>query len=779
MRKRDIETMVAKPLTIVQVLPSLEEGGVENETLELGEYLPKIGYRSIVISAGGRLVPKLVESGSEHILLPYIGEKSPRSLQYIKLLREIFINEKVDILHLRSRLPAWIAYLAWKSIPAAKRPGLITSFHGFYSVNYYSTIMTKGERIIAVSQTIKDHILEKYRIGERKVELIHGGFDANAFAPENVDEQRVQNLKKLWGLEKNTDPVIILPGRLTSWKGQDIFINALKKIRHLPFLALCIGDFAENTSFVQRLKANIHQFELDEKVKLVGHCSDMPAAMMLSDIVVSASSSQPEAFGKVIIEAMAMGKPVIATRHGGSTETVLDGESGWLVKPGDSEEMANVLEYAIKDEKLRERVGAVGRERVNKLFTSCTMCEKTVALYHKLLLDRLGRSFDEKLTVVQMLPDLEGGGVERGTLETGRFLAENGHTSIVISAGGRMVNQLEQEGSHHIAWNVGDKSPKSLRYIRPLRSLLLREKVDVLHLRSRMPAWIGYLAWKSLPADRRPALVTTFHGFYSVNSYSAIMTKGQRIIAVSEAIAQHIRDHYGLDSKVTLNYRGVDEDLFSPVRVTPERVDTLAEKWNIDRSKTIIMLPGRLTKLKGQHVFIKSLTLLKSNNFHAVLVGDTDDNPGYTRFLVNLIREYNLEGKISLVGHCSDMPAALLLADIVVSATSSEPEAFGRTTAEAMAMGKPVIATAHGGSLETVVNGETGWLVTPSSAEDMARALNEAIADPDQRKAFGEAGQKRVHQMFTLKTMCEKTLNIYRELLARKNKHEVAGDLAA
>ncbi len=135
MRERDIETMVAKPLTIVQVLPSLKEGGVEIETLELGEYLPKIGYRSIVISAGGRLVPKLVESGSEHILLPYIGEKSPRSLQYIKLLRDILIKEKVDILHLRSRLPAWVAYLAWKSIPAADRPGLVTSFHGFYSVN--------------------------------------------------------------------------------------------------------------------------------------------------------------------------------------------------------------------------------------------------------------------------------------------------------------------------------------------------------------------------------------------------------------------------------------------------------------------------------------------------------------------------------------------------------------------------------------------------------------------------------------------------------------------
>lgn len=771
--------MVAKPLTIVQVLPSLEEGGVENETLELGEYLPRIGYRSIVISGGGRLVPKLIESGSEHILLPYVGEKSPRCLQYIKLLRDILINEKVDILHLRSRLPAWIAYIAWKSIPAEARPGLVTSFHGFYSVNYYSTIMTKGERVIAVSQTIKDHILEKYRIGAWKVELIHGGFDSSYFDPQNVEPQRIQTLKEQWRIEGNTDPVIILPGRLTGWKGQDIFIRALKKIHHLPFIALCIGDFEENISFVQRLKANIHQFGLEEKVKLVGHCSDMPAAMMLADIVISASSSQPEAFGKVIIEAMAMGKPVIATRHGGSTETVLDGESGWLVRPGDPDDMADALEFVLQDEELRQRAGAIGRERVNKLFTSTKMCERTVALYHKLLLDRQGVTAGDRLTVVQMLPDLEGGGVERGTLETGHFLAQNGHKSIVISAGGRMVKQLEEEGSQHIAWNIGDKTPRSLLYIRPLRSLLLKEKVDVLHLRSRMPAWIGYMAWKSLPPEKRPALVTTFHGFYSVNSYSAIMTKGERIIAVSEAIARHIKDNYGLEDKVTLNYRGIDEDLFSPDNVSPERVKTLEERWHIDRTKTIIMLPGRLTRLKGQHVFIKSLALLQSTNFQAVLVGDTDDNPGYTRFLMNLIRENNLDGQVSLVGHCSDMPAALLLADIVVSATSSEPEAFGRTTAEAMAMGKPVIATAHGGSLETVVAGVTGWLVNPANAEDMARALDEAMADPEKRKIFGAAGQQRVRQHFTLKTMCEKTLAIYRELLAGKNRHEIVRDLAA
>ena len=149
--------MVAGTLTVVQLLPELDEGGVENETLELGSYLAAHGYRSIVISGGGRLVPKLEQAGSEHVAWPHIGEKSPRCLQYIMQLRSFLLKEKVDILHLRSRLPAWIGYLAWMSLPKSKRPGLITSFHGFYSVNSYSTIMTKGERVIAVSNNIREH----------------------------------------------------------------------------------------------------------------------------------------------------------------------------------------------------------------------------------------------------------------------------------------------------------------------------------------------------------------------------------------------------------------------------------------------------------------------------------------------------------------------------------------------------------------------------------------------------------------------------------------------
>lgn len=759
--------MVTEKLSVIQIVPELEEGGVEGETLELAVYLANNGHRSIVISGGGRLVPLLKQAGCEHLHWPCIGEKSARCLKYIPKLYHFLLQENIDVVHLRSRLPGWIGYLAWNLLPAERRPALVTSFHGFYSVNKYSTIMTKGEKVIAVSKTIREHILANYPVDPQKIELIHGGFEVDAFQAGLVEPERVDVLRRRWHLEDNCLPVLILPGRLTPWKGQEVFIDSLALIKDLPFVALCVGDTEENQSYTKKLQEKIRGYGLENKIRLVGHCSDMPAAMLLADIVVSASSSQPEAFGKVAIEAMAMGKPVIATSHGGSLETVIDGVTGWLVAPSDQAAMAEALRNGLADRDELTRRGAEGRSWVNQHFTASQMCTKTVDLYQRLIAEKEARRTKKSLTVVQMLPDLEGGGVERGTLEVGRYLAERGHRSLVVSAGGRLVDQLEREGSSHIPWDVGSKSPLCLRHILPLRRLLQREKVDVLHLRSRMPAWIGYLAWKSLRARHRPVLVTTFHGFYSVNAYSAIMTKGMGVIAVSESIRQHIKEYYGKEKGITLIFRGVDMNLFAPEKVEPERLEVLRRQWRIEAGRPLVMLPGRITRLKGPDVFLKSLSLLANLELQAVLVGDTDENPGFVGELRRLIEDYGLTERVKLVGHCADMPAAYLLADIVISASSSEPEAFGRTTAEAMAMGIPVIATAHGGSLETVVDQQTGWLVRPSDPADMARALKDALSIGASRlAAYGEQGKRRVRECFTTEAMCEQTEALYRKLLA-------------
>ena len=205
------------------------------------------------------------------------------------------------------------------------------------------------------------------------------------------------------------------------------------------------------------------------------------------------------------------------------------------------------------------------------------------------------------LTVVQMMPELETGGVERGTLEIGKYLVQQGHRSIVISGGGRLVPQLESEGSEHLSWDVGQKNPLTLRYIPKLKKILQQEKVDILHLRSRVPAWVGYLSWKSLPKQTRPRLVTTFHGFYSINKYSAVMAKGERVIAISKTIAHHIQDVYEVPTeRIVLIYRGVDEKKFDPSSLTQAELDYWIKKWNLTEGRPpVIMLPGRLTRLRA------------------------------------------------------------------------------------------------------------------------------------------------------------------------------------
>ena len=375
--------MVDRKITVVQMLPELISGGVERGTLEIGKYLVEQEHRSIIVSGGGRMVAQLEEEGSQHIRWPHIGEKSPRALKYVLPLRKLLIREKVDILHLRSRLPAWIGYLAWKSIPEFVRPGLVTTVHGFHSVNKYSAIMTKGDKIIAVSDAIADHIIKDYSIDKNKISCIYRGFDENTFDPESVSEDRLNILKQAWDLKDTGEPVILLPGRFTRLKGHDLFFRSLSKIKYLPWKAICPGDF-DKSSYTDDMVDFIKKSGMEEKIKFVGHCTDMPAAFLLSDVVVSASV-KPEACSRVILEAQAMGKPIIASAHGGSLETVLDRRTGWLVTPCDAASLADALQEAISDKILRSSLGDNGRKWVSEIFTTQKMCEKTLDIYLELV----------------------------------------------------------------------------------------------------------------------------------------------------------------------------------------------------------------------------------------------------------------------------------------------------------------------------------------------------------------------------------------------------------
>ena len=309
------------------------------------------------------------------------------------------------------------------------------------------------------------------------------------------------------------------------------------------------------------------------------------------------------------------------------------------------------------------------------------------------------------MKVIQILPELNSGGVERGTLEVGKHLVEQGQQSIVISNGGRLVEQLEAEGSRHITLPVHKKRISSLKQVRVLRRLFETEKPDILHLRSRLPAWLAYLAWRKMDPATRPRLITTVHGMYSVNAYSKIMTKGESVICVSNSVKDYVLRNYPdvQTEKLTVIHRGVDPAKF-PYNFQPGP-EWLAQ-WQNDypqlAQKFVITLPGRITRWKGSLDFIQIIAGLKAQGIpaHGLLVGEP--HPKKLEFLTEVktaIKTAGLEHDISLVGHRSGLREIMAISDVVVSC-STDAEAFGRVSLEALAIGRPVTGYAHGGVAE-------------------------------------------------------------------------------
>lgn len=306
------------------------------------------------------------------------------------------------------------------------------------------------------------------------------------------------------------------------------------------------------------------------------------------------------------------------------------------------------------------------------------------------------------MKVLQVLPELDAGGVERGTLEVARHLVARGHESLVISHGGQMVEKLVTQGSRHIALPVHRKSLMSLRLVGEMRDLLERERPDILHYRSRVPGWICWLAWRGMDRATRPKLVTTVHGFYSVNFYSAIMTRGQRVIAVSESVREYICEHYRKvdPNMIRVIHRGVDTGLYHP----GYRPDAAwVARWESAhpelRDRVVLLMPGRLTRWKGQEDFLQVVRHLRDAgvSVHGVIAGGAHEKKReFGDELERMIEELDLRDRVTMLGHRGDMREVMAVSDLVFS-LSRDPEAFGRVSLEAMALGKPVVGYAHGG----------------------------------------------------------------------------------
>ncbi|MCB9988041.1 MAG: glycosyltransferase family 4 protein [Rhodospirillales bacterium] len=376
--------------------------------------------------------------------------------------------------------------------------------------------------------------------------------------------------------------------------------------------------------------------------------------------------------------------------------------------------------------------------------------------------------------IMQVIPELGPGGAEQGCIDIAAALHQAGALPLVVSHGGARLHELARVGGVHIDLPVHSKNPLVMaRNIFRLKKIIKKYNVDIVHARSRAPAWSCYYACKNTRAD----FMTTCHAPYNISGdtkrlYNEIIAKGERVIAISGYVADYLKRHYRIDpDHIRVVHRGIALDKFHPTAVTPERMITLSRQWRVPDGASIVMLPGRLTRWKGHHVLIEAIDMLNRKDVFCVIIGSDQGRTGYRQELEEAIQERGLGGQVRMIDHCNDMPAAYMLATIVVSA-STDPEGFGRVPVEGQAMGRPVIATDHGGAQETIVRGETGWLVRPGDARSLSQAINEALSlNPTQRAVLATRAMAHIARNFTREKMADETLNVYAELLERKMKN--------
>ena len=373
-------------MKILQVLPALEQGGVERGTVEIATALAAAGVPSAVASAGGRLVGELERLGIEHFTLP-LASKNPFTVRRNgKALARIAQEGGFTLMHVRSRAPAW-------SVRRASRLSgvpFMSTWHGLYGTEPkflkipYNRVMLDGLKTIAVSDCVRNHILSVYGADPAKVVRIHRGADVETFRPDAVSAEVAASFKASLGFDPDT-PVVTLPGRLTFWKGQKDLLAAVGIMRERAVGVLFVGSDQGRTEYTAELKALAAKLPAAKKVVFLEHSNEMPKIYAVSDVVVSASSSQPEAFGRIIPEAQAMGRLVVGTAHGGACETIEDGRTGFLVPPADPPALAAALDRALDlPAEERAKMAEASVKSVGENFSVAKMCARTLELYKEI-----------------------------------------------------------------------------------------------------------------------------------------------------------------------------------------------------------------------------------------------------------------------------------------------------------------------------------------------------------------------------------------------------------
>ncbi|MGY9005059.1 MAG: glycosyltransferase family 4 protein [Alphaproteobacteria bacterium] len=372
---------------VLQVLPRLEAGGVERGAIDVAIALKKAGWGAVVVSAGGAMARELERHDIPHVILPVHSKNPMVMFRNIGRLQRVIKEYGANIIHARSRAPAWAAERA------AKKAGIhfITTFHGTYGAKgvakqLYNAVMTRGERVIAISEFIASHTQDHYRLGREYIRMIHRGVDVGLFNPENVTQERMIQLSTRWQLPDDRQ-VILMPGRFARWKGHELVIEALARLGRRDVLCVMVGVDTASKDYISTLESSAKAHGVEDLLRFVDYSRDLPAAYMLSDVVVSAAS-KPEAFGRVLAEALAMGRPVVGPAHGGALEIVNDKKTGWLYTPGNSEALAGALHAALSlNAGARHRLATEAMNTIRENFTNDRMCAQTLGVYSELLWD--------------------------------------------------------------------------------------------------------------------------------------------------------------------------------------------------------------------------------------------------------------------------------------------------------------------------------------------------------------------------------------------------------
>ena len=379
-------------INVLQVIPKLGYGGAETGCYDIAHYLAEQNCSSYIATSGGELL-KFVKKNKVGVIKLPVHSKNPLLIILNTILISIFILiKKINIVHARSRAPAWSCYLAC----ILTNRIFVTTFHGTYNFKnrikkFYNSVMLRSKLTIAGSNFIFNHVNENYKeylSKKKKLRVIFRGINIDYFNQKNISILKQERLKKDWGLSENKF-TILMPGRLTYWKGQVKFIEALNILIEdydiTNFQAVLLGSDQGRKVYTKKLISLIERYSLGKKIKFINHCKEMPLAYSLADVVVSASI-EPEAFGRVAVEAQAMGKPIIASNLGGSKETILNKKTGFLYKFEDPRELAKILNTVIQlnhDE--LKYMGNEGRKNVAKKFDVEIMCESNLREYKKLL----------------------------------------------------------------------------------------------------------------------------------------------------------------------------------------------------------------------------------------------------------------------------------------------------------------------------------------------------------------------------------------------------------